>query len=85
MSTFDTAVKIIAEEYREECAEHDCTIRELFKCWQFDFDDMREEFTYILNQTELCEYVTDDCEIFDDDGSIKTLKQLVSAVKKYQF
>jgi hypothetical protein len=85
MSRFDMAIKIIAEEFREECEERDCTIRELFKSWQFDTDDMREEFTCILNQTELSKYVTDDCEIFDDDGSIKTLKQLASAVKKYQF
>lgn len=85
MSRFDLAVKIIAEEYKEECRENDCTIRELFKAWQIDLEDMCNEFRSILNSTDLSRYVTDDCEIINDDGSIKTLKQLANAVKKYEF
>lgn len=84
MTRFEEAVKIIAEEYREDCKEHDCTIRELFKAWQFDTEDMKEEFCSILNEKFDGEF-TDDCEIVDDDGKFKTLRQLAKAVRDYQF
>lgn len=85
MSRFDTMVKIVADEYKADCEELDCTIKELFKCWQFDKDDMIGEFCDILNATEYSSYVTDECEIFDEDGSIKTFRQFSTAVKNYQF
>lgn len=84
MTRFEEAVKLIAEEYKEDCAEYDYTIKELFKCWQFDGEDMKEEFLFILNDKFDGEF-TDDCEIVDDDGNIKTFKQLTKAVKNYQF
>ena len=84
MTRFEEMVKIVAENYREDCEERDCTIKELFKCWQYDNDDMIEEFCAILNDTEYSEFVTDDGEIFDDDDSIKTFRQFSIAVKKYE-
>ena len=85
MTRFEEMVKIVAENYREDCAEYDCTIKELFKCWGFDKEDMIDEFCGILNDSEYSDYVTDECEIFDDDGSIKTFRQFSASVKKYDF
>ena len=73
------------ESYREDCKDYDCTIKELFKCWQFDKEDMIEEFCGILNDSEYSDYVTDECEIFDEDGVIKTFRQFSMAVKNYVF
>lgn len=85
MTKFEEAVKIIAEDYREECEEHEWTIREAFKCWQCDTEDLQAEFLSILNYNKFDGYFTDDCEILDDDGNFKTLKELIKAVKKYKF
>ena len=84
MTTFEKAVEIIANEFKEECLEHDCTIADLFKAYQFDSEDMKEEFLSILNDLFDGQF-TDNCEIFDDDGSIKTFRQLSKAVKNYKF
>jgi hypothetical protein len=85
MTRFEKMVEIVAKSYEEDCKEYDCTIKELFKCWQFDKEDMIDEFCSILNETEYAEFVTDECEIFDDDGTIKTFRQFSMAVKKYEF
>ena len=85
MARFEEMVKIVAESYREDCEERDCTIKELFKCWQYDKEDMIDEFCGILNDSEYADYVTDECEIFDDDDTIKTFRQFSMAVKKYEF
>ena len=85
MTRFDEMVKIVAESYKEDCKDYDCTIKELFKCWQFDKEDMIEEFCGILNDSEYSDYVTDECEIFDEDGVIKTFRQFSMAVKNYVF
>lgn len=85
MSRFDEMVKIVAESYKDDCAEMDCNIKDLFKCWQFDSEEMIAEFCGILNDSEYAEYVTDDCEIFDDDESIKTFRQFANAVRNYTF
>ena len=85
MTRFEEMVKIVAESFKEDCEERDCTIKELFKCWGLDKQDMIEEFCSILNETEFHQFVTDDCEIFDDDGTIKTFRQFSMAVKNYQF
>lgn len=85
MTRFEEMVKIVAEDYREDCIEMDCTIKELFKCWQYDAEDMVADFCYILNDSNYAEYVTDECEIFDDDDSIKTFRQFSTAVKNYTF
>lgn len=84
MSRFEEMVKIVAEDYREDCNEMNCTIKDLFKCWGFDKEDMVEEFRYILNDTKYANYVTDECEIFDDDDTIKTFRQFATAVKNYK-
>lgn len=85
MSRFDEMVKIVAESYKDDCAEMDCTIKELFRCWQFDKEDMIEDFLYTLNESPYAEFVTDECEIFDDDESIKTFRQFAKAVRNYTF
>lgn len=85
MSRFDEMVKIVAEDYREDCIEMDCTIKELFRCWQFDKEDMIEDFLFTLNESPYAEFVTDECEIFDDDESIKTFQQFAKAVRNYTF
>ena len=83
MASFEIAVQLIANEYKEECATMDCTIKELFKCWQLDNEDMLEEFWSILNEKfDGC--FTDECEIIEGD-EVKTFAQLVKAVKNYQF
>ena len=46
---------------------------------------MIDDFCGILNKTEYAEFVTDECEIFDDDDTIKTFRQFSMAVKKYEF
>ena len=84
MTKFEKAVSIIANEYRYDCEELDCDIAELFRCWELDSEDMKTEFLSILNEMFDGDF-TDDCEIFDDDGSIKTFRQLSMAVKKYHF
>jgi hypothetical protein len=84
MTRFEEAVKIVAEEYREDCSEMDCTIRDLFKCWQFDNEDMKTEFSSILNEKFSGEF-TDECEILNDDGKFVSFRQFVKAVKNYQF
>ena len=85
MTRFEKMVEIVANEYKEECFEKECTIRELFKWWQFDKEDMIDEFCSILNDTEYAEFVTDECEIINDDDTIKTFRQFSMAVKKYEF
>lgn len=85
MADFERAVKIIAESYKEDCAEHDCSIRELFKIWGCDKEDLLEEFLYILKENNFDGYYTDDCEIIENSGEVKTLTQLIGAVKKYRF
>ena len=85
MTRFEEMVRIVAESYREDCIEMDCTIKELFRCWQYDTEDMIADFCYILNDSKYAEYVTDECEIFDDDDSIKTFRQFSTAVKNYTF
>lgn len=85
MTRFEEMVKVVAESYREDCVEYNCTIKELFKCWQFDKEDMIEEFCYILNDSDYAAYVTDECEIFDNDDTIKTFRQFSTAVKNYTF
>ena len=84
MTKLEKAVELIANEFKDECLEHDCTIADLFKAYQFDSEDMKEEFLLILNDSFDGEF-TDDCEIFDDDGTIKTFRQLSKAVRNYQF
>ena len=71
MTKFEKAVKLIAEEYKEDCVQDDCTIKELFKAWQFDNEDAKAEFWSILNEKF--------------DGEFKTFRQLMKAVKNYQF
>lgn len=85
MTRFEKMVEIVANEYKEECLERDCDIRELFRSWQLDKEDMINEFCYILNDTEYAKFVTDECEIIDDDDNIKTFRQFSMAVKKYEF
>ena len=85
MTRFEKMVEIVANEYKEECLEKECTIKELFKWWQFDKEDMIDEFCSILNDTEYAEFVTDECEIIDEDDTIKTFRQFSMAVKKYEF
>lgn len=85
MTRFEKMVEIVANEYKEECLEKECTIKELFKCWRFDKEDMIDDFCYILNETEYAEFVTDECEIINDDDTIKTFRQFSMAVKKYEF
>jgi hypothetical protein len=85
MTRFEKMVKVVAESFREDCAEMDCTLKEAIKCWGMDKEDMIEEFTYILNDTEYAEFVTDECEIIDDDDTIKTFRQFAMAVKNYKF
>lgn len=86
MSKFEEAVKIIAEEYMVDCVINDCTIRELFKDWEMDYEDLRADFLDILNESEEFDgYFTDDCKILDDDGKFKTFRQLAKAVRDYQF
>ena len=85
MTRFEKMVEIVANEYKEECLEKECTIKELFKWWQFDKEDMIDEFCSILNDTEYAEFVTDECEIINDDDTIKTFRQFSMAVKKYEF
>ena len=82
---FKQAVEIIAKSYESDCVEYDCTIRELFKIWQCDSSDLKEEFLYILNTERFDGEFTDDCEIIDDNGEIKTLRQLIKAVKDFEF
>lgn len=84
MTRFEEAVKIIAEEYREDCADYDCTIKELFRVWQLDNEDMQAEFLSILNEKFDGDF-TDDCEVIDSNGDIRTFRQLASAIRKYQF
>ena len=83
MTEFEKAVKIIAEEYKSECDVFDCTIADLFKSWRLDLEDAKVEFLSIL-QEKYDGYFTDDCEIITDD-KVYTLKQLLKAVKNYQF
>ena len=86
MTRFEEAVRIIAEGFRRECEERECTIAELFKCYQMDTDDFRTEFLSILNHSDFpaCDF-TDECEIFDEDGTVRTLLQLIKAVRNYGF
>jgi hypothetical protein len=83
MTNFEKAVNIIIEAYQEDCKEYDCSISELFKCWGCDTEDLKEEFLSILNQNNFPENAfTDDCEILEDNNEVKTLRQLINAVKK---
>lgn len=84
MTKFEEAVKLIAEEYREDCELQNCTIRDLFRCWQFDSEDMMGEFWSILNEKFSGDF-TDECEVVDDDGDLKTFGRLVTAVRNYKF
>lgn len=84
MTNFERAVKLIVEEYREECEDCGCDIKELFRAWQMDTEDARDDFVYILSHAGFEEF-SDDGEIFDTDGSIKTLQQLIKAVRNYKF
>ena len=85
MTNFDEAVKLIAEEYREECEEKDCTIKELFKSWWTNAEEMKDEFNFILEDKKSCIFIDDDNEILDETGEFHTLKELYNAVKNYKF
>ena len=85
MTRFEKMVKVVAESFREDCVEMDCTIKEAFKCWGMDKEDMIDEFIYVLNETEYADFITDECEIIDDDDSIKTFRQFSMAIKNYKF
>lgn len=85
MTKFEKAVELIANSFKEDCIEYECTIREIFKMMQMDSEDLKEEFLFALNDENFDGFFTEDCEIEDDDGKFKTFKQLVNAVKKYQF
>ena len=37
------------------------------------------------NDTEYAAFVTDECEIIDEDDTIKTFRQFSAEVKKYEF
>ena len=83
MTTFEKAVKVIAEDYREEAEMHECeTCGELFKvCW-FETEDLKEDFLSILKETDI-EY-TDDCEIVDG-YTFYSFRKLAMAVRRYKF
>ena len=85
MTRFEEMVKVVADSYRDDCIEMDCTIKELFKCWGFEKEDMIEEFCYILNDSEYADFITDDCEVFDEEDNIITFRQFSTAVKNYEF
>lgn len=83
MTEFEKVVKIIADEYKSDCDELDCTIAELFKCWQIDNEEIKADFWSILNEKYDGDF-TDDCEIITEN-KVFSFKQLVKAVKNYQF
>ena len=83
MTRFEQATKIIAESYRKDCEFEDCSIKELFRAWQVDAEDARAEFVDILYEAGF-EAFTEDGEILEDNGTVKTLKQLIKAVKSYE-
>ena len=85
MTKFEKAVKLIAEAFKDDCIEYECSLREFFKIMCFDTEDFRDEFLNILYESDFNGYFTDECEIEDDDGKFKTLRQLITAVKKYEF
>ena len=84
MTKFEEAVKIIANEYKEDCEELDCSIRELFKCWQYDNKDMKNDFVDILYNANFNDF-TEDGEILGEGNKVYTLRQLAKAVRDYQF
>ncbi len=83
MTTFERAVKIIAEDYREDAKDYEVeTCRELFEIWCCDSGDLKRDFSFILKDTDI-EY-TDDCEIIDGD-TVYTFRKLAMAVRRYKF
>ena len=85
--TFDEFIKRIAEEYREDAEELECeTAGEVFKCYMYDSDDLKEEIFDILQDLQT-EY---DFEYFDDgsiylNGEDISFRKIASALRKYKF
>lgn len=79
MTKFKQAVNIIANEYlqdEEEIARiQPDTISDIFKCYMYDSDDLRDEFTSILNEARFTDF--DELNI---DGH--NFRQLAIAVRR---
>ena len=83
MTTFEKAVKVIAEDYREDAKDYEVeTCRELFEIWWYDTATLKEEFKYILREADI--YCTDDCEVVDGD-IVYSFRKLAMAVRRYKF
>ncbi len=83
MTIFEKAVKVIAEDYRQDAKDYEVeTCRELFEIWCYDTATLKEEFSYILREADI--YCTDDCEVVDED-TVYSFRKLAMAVRRYKF
>lgn len=84
LSYFDIAVKLIADDYEDECKTQRCSLRELFKAYMMSDKDIKTEFLYILQRSDLDTCCFDnDCNITNADGTKKSFKCLKTAVFNY--
>lgn len=91
MTNLETAAKIAAQDIRKDVEWYGSNLgevsnwKELQELFCTDGSEMKENVRYAL-----CSYynetgkwsITDDCEVIEDDGSIKSYRQLVNAIKK---
>ena len=87
MTNFETAVKIISDDYQNDMKSLDAeNIGEVWECYWMDNKDLKEEFLFILteatNDGKINFFFTDNCEIEDSDGKFRTFSELKRAVKK---
>lgn len=84
MTKFEKAVEIIANEYLQDKSEIERiqpdTISDIFKCYQYDSEDLRDEFADILSKAGFEDY-TDEMEIVDGE-KVYNFRALVMAVRK---
>lgn len=91
MTNFDKAVEISVAEIKRD-AEF-CNVdwewvddwSKLLDWFGQNSEEMKEDVLYILNRSELSFSVFDDGSIENEDGSIKTYRQLTNAIRKELF
>jgi hypothetical protein len=81
LDNFNTAVRLIVDDYANECATQRCTLKELFKAYMMTDGDIKNEFLHILQHSCLDPMCFDDsCNITNANGTEKTFRQLKTAV-----
>lgn len=89
MKDFEKVVTVFCEGHREylKMYEDINTMADLIDIWDWDSKELKDEVLYeIYHNKELSGiYITDDCEIIDEDNTVHSYRELAKAIRKYKF